>query len=115
VYLARPGDNQAYGTQLYRVREDREAPNDKPLYVDERQCELVKAVPFRPNTLLVFLNSTGAHGAAIPGDATPASLERYVYQFRLGPDTAAIKRLLAAMPAEQRHRWAGAKAEKAQP
>jgi hypothetical protein len=115
VYLARPGDNQAYGTQLYRVREDREAPNDKPLYVDERQCELVKAVPFRPNTLLVFLNSTGAHGAAIPEDATPASLERYVYQFRLGPDTAAIKRLLAAMPAEQRHRWAGAKAEKAHP
>jgi hypothetical protein len=113
VYLARPGDNEAYGTQLYRLREDREAPNDKPLYVEEQQCELVKAVPFRPNTLLAFLNSTGAHGASIPQDATPASLERYVYQFRLGPNTAAIKRLLAAMPTERRRVWSGAKADKA--
>ena len=112
VYLARPGDNEAYGTQLYRLRHEHEAPNDKPLYVDDQQCELVKAVPFRPNTLLAFLNSTGAHGASIPRDATPASLERYVYQFRLGPDGAAIKRLLAAMPADRRQLWSGAKADK---
>jgi hypothetical protein len=113
VYLARPGDNERYGTQLYRLREDAEAPNDKPLYVDEQRCELVTSVPFRPNTLLAFLNSTGAHGASIPADATPPSLERYVYQFRLGPDGAAIKRLLATMPAEGRQRWSGAKADKA--
>jgi hypothetical protein len=112
VYLARRGDQEAYGTQLYRLREDAEAPNDKPLYVDEARCELVRSVPFRPNTLLAFLNSTGAHGASIPADAKPASLERYVYQFRLGPDGSAIKRLLAAMPADGRARWSGAKADK---
>src|SRR5688572_22730080 len=82
VYLAREGDNEAYGTQLYRVRDDVEATNDKPLRFEDEECELVKAIPFRPNTLLAFLNSTGAHGASIPADA-PASLERYVYQFRL--------------------------------
>lgn len=113
VYLAREGDNEAYGTQLYRVRDDEEAPNDKPLYVDERRCELVKSVPFRANTLLVFLNSTGAHGASIPSDATPATLERYVYQFRLGPDGAGIKQLLEAMPEAARGRWSGSKANKA--
>jgi hypothetical protein len=113
VYLARPGDNEAYGTQLYRVREDAEAPSGKPFYVEAGRCELVKSVPFRANTLLAFLNSAGAHGASIPADATPADLERYVYQFRLGPDSRAIKRLLTLMPPDRRERWAGTKADKA--
>ena len=112
VYLARDGDNEAYGTQLYSVRDDGEAPNDKPLYIDEQRCELVKSVPFRPNTLLGFLNSRGAHGASIPEDAMPATLERYVYQFRLGPDASAMRRLLQLMPAERRKLWSGAKVRK---
>lgn len=113
VYLARDGDNETYGTQLYRVRDDVEAPNDKPLRIDEQRCELVKSVPFRANTLLAFLNSRGAHGASIPADATPATLERYVYQFRLGPDAAAIRRLLSLMPPERRALWSGAKVREA--
>ena len=38
VYLARPGDNEAHGTQLYRVRGDEEAPSDKPFYIDQSRC-----------------------------------------------------------------------------
>ena len=113
VYLARSGDNETYGTQLYRVANDEEAPNDKPYYVDESRCELVRSVPFKANTLLAFLNSAGAHGASIPADAQPADMERYLYQFRLGPERSAIKSLLAAMPAERSVRWSGAKAQKA--
>ncbi len=113
VYLARDGDNEAHGTQLYRVRDDEEAPTDKPYYVDEGRCELVKAVPFRANTLLAFLNSTGAHGASIPADAQPANLERYLYQFRLGPSSRTLQALLAQMPAERRGRWAGGKQQRA--
>ena len=113
VYLARDGDNEAHGTQLYRVRDDVEATNDKPLRFDEERCEMVESIPYRPNTLLAFLNSRGAHGASIPADATPASLERYVYQFRLGPDSAAIRRLVSMMPPEQRALWSGDKVRKA--
>ena len=105
AYLARDKDNEAYGTQLYRVANDEDAPSAKPYYVDEARCTLVRHVPFRANTLLVFLNSTGAHGATIPADAQPANLERYVFQFRLGPHSDEMSRLLAAMPDSVRASW----------
>lgn len=113
VYLARRGDSETYGTQLYRVKNDEEAPSGKPYYVEESRCELVKSIPFRANTMLVFLNSTGAHGASIPADAQPPTLERYLYQFRLGPTNRTIAELLARMPEERRQLWAGAKSERA--
>jgi len=113
VYLARKGDNEAYGTQLYRLRADGHAPDAKPFYVDQKRCELARAVPFRANTMLAFLNSAGAHGASIPADAQPPNLERYVYQFRLGPDKQTIKHLLSLMPEDGRPLWAGAKSDKA--
>lgn len=114
VYLARDGDPETHGTQLYRVGDDGEAPNDKPYYVSEERCELVKTIPFRANTLCAFLNSSGAHGASIPADAQPPTLERYLYQFRLGPDTASIQQLLARMPNAHKARWGGAKADRAE-
>ncbi len=112
VYLARPGDEEEYGTQLYRVRDDVEASDDKPLRFAPERCELVKSVPFRANSLFAFQNSKGAHGASVPADA-PASLERYVYQFRLGPDQAGMKRLLSLMAPDQRAQWSGGKSQKA--
>lgn len=111
VYLARSGDQESYGTQLYRVKGDAEAPTFKPFYVDESRCELVKNVPFRANTLLVFLNSTGAHGASIPADAQPRTLERYLYQFRLGPEGQTKKVLLESMTEEARSRWQSGESE----
>ena len=112
VYLARDGDSEAHGTQLYRVRDDSHAPTSRVYYVEPDNCELVKDVPFRANSMLVFLNSEGAHGASIPGDQ-PKTLERYIYQFRLGPTSKAINRLISLMPPEQAAMWAGAKTARA--
>ena len=112
AYLARPGDAEAYGTRLYRVRNDGQAPDESVHYLQPEDCELAGTVPFRANQLLVFLNSTGAHAASIPADAPPA-MERYLYQFRMGPDVAGIGWLLGRIPAEQRPHWAGLKAARA--
>jgi hypothetical protein len=112
AYLARPGDSEVYGTSLYRVRNDREAPDESAYYVEKDSCELVTTVPFRANNLLVFLNSEGAHGASIPKDA-PATVERYMYQFRMGPNTEGIRWLLDRMPDAQRAIWSGVKTAKA--
>jgi hypothetical protein len=112
AYLARANDSEVYGTRMYRVRNDREAPDESAYYVDKSACELVTTVPFRANHLLVFLNSEGAHGASIPPDAPP-DVERYMYQFRMGPTTPGIKWLLERMPEAQRAIWSGAKTAKA--
>lgn len=76
-YLAQPRDSESWGTQLYAVDDDREATNAAPYWIDPKRCRLVEDVAFLPNRLLVFLNSAGAHGAHIPADAQPDTLERY--------------------------------------
>ena len=62
---------------------------------------------FRRNRALIFLNSTGAHGASIPADAEPPMLQRYVYQFRIGPDAASMAALIARLSPERRVYWDG--------
>lgn len=112
IYLAREGDAEAYGTRLYRVRDDAGAPDSRVYYIDPERCDLVKTVPFRANSMLVFLNSTGAHAASIPAEA-PADVERYFYQFRLGPSPAVLRQMLSLMTPEEAALWAGAKADRA--
>jgi hypothetical protein len=107
LYLARPGDSQSWGTQLYAVDEDTEAASIAPHWIRAERCRLVKDVPFRANTALVFLNSRGAHGAQIPASAEPPTLERYIYQFRIGPTAESIRRLVALLPTERREKWSG--------
>lgn len=82
VYLARPGDSEAFGTQLFRIDRNPTERRDNTYYPEEEgfRCEQVATVPFRPNTGLVFVNAGGAHGADIPNTA-PATTERYAYQF----------------------------------
>lgn len=106
LYLARPGDNEEFGTTLYRVSEPIEPTFVETFYPGEHglATEAVKTVPYRPNSMLVFLNSGGAHGASIPADA-PASLERYAYQFYIGPEASALEALIAELPAERQARW----------
>jgi len=106
-YLARPGDDEAWGTQLYAVDQDQEAKSAAPYWIDEKTCRLVEDVKFRPNRLLVFLNSVGAHGAHIPADAQPETLERYIYQFRVAPTPAAISMLKSTLPEERQPLWSG--------
>ena len=45
-------------------------------------------------------------------DATPPTLERYLYQFRLGPDKQTISKLLACMTPDRKALWAGAKSDR---
>lgn len=106
LYLARPGDSEAHGTQLFRVADDSDAPFKQTYYPRDHghACELVHVVPFRPNTMLVFLNSRGAHGATIPDDAA-GTLERYTYQFYVAPENAALGALIRELPAERRAMW----------
>lgn len=113
VYLAHEGDSEAHGTQIYRVRDDAEAPTSRVYYPEPEKCDLVRDVPFRANTMLAFLNSEGAHGASIPADSQPPNLERYIYQFRLGPTGKVIKRLTDLMPPDRAAMWAGAKTARA--
>jgi hypothetical protein len=106
LYLAKEGDSEAFGTQIFRVHDDHEAGYKQTYYPEEegRKCELVKVVPFKPNTMLVSLNSQGAHGATIPRDA-PADLERYTYQFYVAPLNEALSALLKSLPPDQRAMW----------
>ena len=106
VYLARPGDSEAHGTQLFRVIDDREASYKQTYYPegDGRRCELATVVPFRPNTMLAFLNSHGAHGATISADAPP-DLERYSYQFYVAPENEALGALIRELPRDRRTMW----------
>jgi len=103
-YLQKRDAGQVYGTQLYRLRDEREAPHNSPFWVDYKECELVTDVPGGRNTALVFLNSTGVHGASIPADAPP-DLERYVYQGQLSPDEAMKQQLIATLTGSDRRNW----------
>ena len=90
LYLARPGDSDAYGTKLFRTNG---APTDVHrgiFYADAEgvDYEFAKLIPYRSNSALVFLSPRALHGADIPSDATPAGLERYTYQFYVGIDKA---------------------------
>lgn len=106
MYLAKPGDSEAWGTQIFKVTGDQEAPYTQTYYPAQSggHVELVKLVPFVPNTALIFLNSGGAHGADIPKDA-PADLERYSFQFYVGPDSADLDALIRELPPDRQARW----------
>jgi len=106
-YLARPQDSDAWGTQIYAVDADQEARGAAPHWIDPARCRLVADIPFRPNRTFIFLNSYGAHGSHIPDDAKPATLERYAYQFRIGPTAESAEAMMATLSGEKRAMWAG--------
>ena len=104
VYLQRRDAPNVYGTQLLRLRNEREPAHSSPFWVDYGECELVKDVPGVRNSALMFVNSTGMHAASIGPDA-PANLERYVYQVQFGPDEATRERLIASLSDADRPGW----------
>lgn len=107
LYLARPGDDHEFGTQLYSVDRDFLATYTHTFYPEQHgiRCKLAKQVPFKANSLLAFLNSGGAHGATIPVDAQPASLERYAYQFYVAPRIDQLVRFLRSLPKVHQKGW----------
>jgi hypothetical protein len=111
LYLARPGDKESWGTQLYTVDDDAEARGTTPHWIDPARCHQVSDVAFVPNRAFVFLNSVGAHGARIPDDEREG-LERYAYQFRIGPHAkSSIGELIENLPADRRAFWQGRKTD----
>lgn len=107
MYLARPGDSEEYGTQLFRVDRPFVASGMKTFFPEDAgyHCEVARMVPFRPNTLLAFVNSKGAHGASLPADAKLH--ERYAYQFYIKPPDGELRQLLHELPAEASSAWEG--------
>lgn len=106
IYFARPGDSQEYGTELYRIENDRQAPFMKTYYPEAHgaRAELVRTVPSVANSALIFMNVPGmAHGAGIPPDAQQS--ERYAYQFYVGPTKSKVARLVRRLPPEQAAAW----------
>lgn len=107
LYLVREGDSDTWGTQLYSVQSDEQARGAAPHWIDPEKCVLAGEIGFKRNRVLIFLNSVGAHGASIPADAEPENLERYIYQFRIGPTGSSINRMMAILPDERRPLWTG--------
>jgi hypothetical protein len=103
-YLAPRQAPQVFGTQLYRLRVERDPEHSSPFWPQPDECELVADVTGAGNSALVFLNSTGAHGATVPKDAPP-DLLRYLYQARFSPDPATKARLVEMLEADARKRW----------
>ena len=83
LYLARLGDSEEYGTKLYHVSEGLPDKHKGVFYADDHKVEyeLGKLIPYRPNSALVFLSQRALHSADIPSDASPATQERFAYQF----------------------------------
>ena len=106
-YLAKPDDSDAWGTQIYAVDSDEEARGAAPHWIEPARCRMVRDIPFVPNRAFIFLNSYGAHGSRIPDDAEPATLERYAYQFRIGPNSESAEAMMATLSEEKRAVWAG--------
>jgi hypothetical protein len=111
LYLARREDSESWGTQIYRVDGDDEARGAAPHWIDPERCRYVSEVTFRANRIFVFLNSVGAHGAHIPEDAQPETLERYIFQFRIAPTVESMGKLKATLTEERRPFWAGKAAD----
>ncbi len=109
LYLARPGEPETYGTQLFRVHRENFVAGWANTYYPEEEglrCELAKTMPYRGNLCVSFLNlGGGAHGAALPPDAQPADLRRLVFQFYMGPDREELEALVDRLPADRQIAW----------
>jgi hypothetical protein len=95
IYFARPGDSEAFGTSFYRMNGTPMIDRTNTFYPGSQgiTCDLIKTVPFRPNSAVAFLNYGAAHGADIPRTA-PRETERYAYQFYVSPEPAALAALV---------------------
>ena len=96
-YLARPGDDARYGTALYKPSSPIPVKRQGIYYPEDQgiAVEHVTTVPFRANSLLVWMTSLGPHGADLTAEEVPKSLERCTYQFQLVTDDETRRRMKA--------------------
>jgi hypothetical protein len=94
-YLARPGDDPKYGTALYRPSTPLPINRQGIYYPEDHGITLepVTTVPFRANTLLVWMTPLGTHGADLIGGDVPKHFERYSYQFQVVVDEETRRRI----------------------
>jgi hypothetical protein len=109
LYLARPGEPEGYGTQLFRVHQEHFVARQANTYYPERdgiRCEVAKTMPYRGNLALSFLNlGGGAHGAAFPAVPETAGLRRVVFQFYMEPGFDDLNELISRLPADKQPAW----------
>ncbi|HIE93924.1 MAG TPA: hypothetical protein EYQ83_14060 [Acidobacteria bacterium] len=104
VYLPSRKTTELFGTELCRVHREREADSHGALWIKDADVEVVKTVAGQPNTAVAFVNTTGAHQAAVPSTVDPDTV-RHLYQLQLGPPGVTQRRLLKQMPAADAARW----------
>lgn len=117
LYLPRSRDeDEGFGTQIFRGDRPFVAQYLNTYYPDRDSVrfELVKTMPFRWNSLVVFMNSGAAHGAEIPRDSSPQDLERYAYQVYIGPEQTALKALIDDLPEDRQMPWLKRKARRSE-
>lgn len=104
-YFPRPGDTDDFGTQLFAVDRPFVASGMSTFFPESigASCTLARTVPYRANSMLVFVNSRAAHGATLPPGA-PLD-ERYAYQFYIKPVDGHLKKLLRELPPDARAAW----------
>lgn len=104
-YFPRAGDTEDYGTRLYAVDRPVVATGMSTFFPEQTGavCTVARSVPYRPNSMLVFVNSRAAHGASLPPDA-PLS-ERYTYQFYVKPIDGHLKKILRELPPQAQEAW----------
>jgi len=93
IYLAKPGDDDAFGTDIYAS--DPLPVKRVGIYYPGREglnVQKVGRVPFTPNTLLAFMTATSVHGAELPADLDPR-FERFTYQLLVTPDDETWRRV----------------------
>ncbi len=104
-YFPRPGDTEDFGTRLYSVDRPVVSSGMSTFFPEQTGavCTVARSVPYRPNSMLVFVNSRAAHGAGLPHDA-PLD-ERYTYQFYVKPIDGHLKKVLRELPPDAREAW----------
>jgi hypothetical protein len=91
LYLAREGDSDRYGTDLYRATMPQQYRGIFKADESGVEYELVRTVPYRPNTMLAFITPISLHGAEFPPSAEPFA--RVSYQFLVCLDKTTRKEI----------------------
>ena len=109
IYVARPGDPEEVGTAFYSLADTVSPVRTSTYYPQDHgvACTLVKHVPFRPNTAVVFVNAEGAHGAEIPKGVAPDDLLRYAFMHYIGPDVPQLLQFVSTLPPTEQQGWLG--------
>ncbi len=108
LYLPKdPGSDERFGTQLFKVDREFVARYVETYYPgnDGMRCEYLKSMPYRWNTMATLMNSRVVHGADIPADQAPPTLERRAFQFYVSLDPEPLEEFVDTLPEELRTPW----------